>query len=1102
MSKSSGSGKNLMQNSYFRVGEFLVQPDRLILIKDDHEIKLAKRQMDLLVFLAKNAKQTMRKEDLLYHVWGSEDRYDDNPVQQAISRLRDDLDDDARNPRYIKVFPKRGYALIAKVIFPDDYLDTQTNSDAWITGNPYVGLGAYDSKHEEVFFGRGQMVVDLLIAMRAQIDSARRFVLMIGASGCGKTSLLHAGAMPKLRLPGGFSGLATMAEAHCDLALTQGDDVLTLMTSALQSWAPGKRPVFAPMPTADLAKQFVERPAVVTEAIAEALRPDRVRAWANQSHAHLLLTIDHAEKLVSHTIASEERAAFANLLRQLCESPGVLVVMIARSDFYHRLNEDIPEIAEREAGEGHLFVRAPSDGEITEMIRGPARAANLRFEQDASTSRRLDDVLRDAAAAHPDALPLLQHTLHALYEQHEGDGELRFDFYRKIGGLEGAIAHQAETVYSSLPTAAQDRLGDVLTQLVVMQPENDAISARRVPTASFPDDGAKSLIESFIAARLFVSGDHNRRPHFGVVHEALLRQWPRARDWAHNNRRLLHAREQLKRATARWIDATRSDDHLLNPGRPLSDALEAAQRFNDLDADERELLNASQRKSRRRKILRYGAVVALAVLTVVSTTMALVAIHARNVAQQRKEDAQDSVGYMLDELAKKLNKDGNLELLEDTANNVISKFEKRPISDLDAKDLTHYARAYRILGAVRNKKTDFDRSNEFLMTADRLAKLALSRAPDMPDALKEQGQIAFWFGQNAYDQKHWDDAERYWRIYVESSERLNGIDPRNLEWQTEMSYVTNILGTIAFEKRKFDDALAMFRRSERLKKRIYDSNKDGELFKDLIDTQSWISRTQEAMGDLNAAARGYQTEIEAMRELLDGKENAKDWEFTLTNIQQFSAKLAIARGDPAAAEAELADCIPRLSELVKAEDDNFRWRRTLATAYFEAARAARLLGKNADSLTHLQNAQDHLRIIFEKGQVTPAVIRLDASIRVALAQYAASPENLRLAAHASSDLHELSGKNPDDIHIAIALANTLIDQGLMEFTAGNPESARAHWKEAVDSIRKFASGTKDHSILAPWVKAHRLLGETSAVTAEVEWLKTIGYRDRPLPQEP
>ena len=119
----------------------------------------------------------------------------------------------------------------------------------------------------------------------------------------------------------------------------------------------------------------------------------------------------------------------------------------------------------------------PTGPEIAQIIREPARAAGLRFEESADQGR-LDDVLQEAAAADPGSLPLLEFVLDALYEAGRERRVLTFAQYRALGGLEGAIARRADEVVEALPPEIQEALPAVLRALTTVRPGDEKVTAR------------------------------------------------------------------------------------------------------------------------------------------------------------------------------------------------------------------------------------------------------------------------------------------------------------------------------------------------------------------------------------------------------------------------------------------------------------------------------------------------------------------------------------------------------------------------------------------------------------------------------------------------
>lgn len=1102
MPPQTDRSRALATHSRFRVGAMLVQPDRLVVSVDGRDTELEPRMMEVLVALAEHAGEVVSSEQLLIEVWRGT-FYGDNPVHKAIAYLRKVFGDDLKSPRYIETIRKRGYRLIAKVSYPDDYRRVALQTSAWSGANPYVGLSAFDDEHAGVFFGRSRVTAELLAAMRQQIDNQRRFLLIVGASGCGKTSLLNAGALPLLRQDGGFDGLRALSVARCDLAGVETGDALLHLAASLGSWTLGGRPVFAPGPAADLAAAIRQSPESIVAAIDDAFRRHPSRELVDQRYAHLLLTIDHAEALVANRTGNPDRhdperdAAFSRALHFLCESHRVMVAMIVRGDFYLALVEAYPEIAERKLGEGHFDVLTPRPGEIAQIIRTPAALAGLTFEEDPQTAEHLDDVLRDAANAHADALPLLQHTLQALYERRSDDGELRFEAYRAIGGLEGALAHRAEEVFAALPDAARRGLDSLFSQSIVMQQDNDSVSARRVAWSALDDD-ARALAEAFVRARLFVAELSDGLAGVRVAHEALLRQWPRARDWIQDNRRLLQAKARMRRAAARWIEEGRSADHLLNPGRPLQDALEAAKQLpDDLGADEHAFLQASAKLDRRRRWLRAAAIAGLAIFAVTSAVLALFATQARDEAERRREEALQLADFMLVDLADKLRPLGNLKLLDSISAKALAQLERQPEAQTRTEDLINRSRALRTTGEVMTEQAKLDEAKSAFERASAAAHAAVERAPESTEAIAELGVATYWLGYHHYRQGRLDEARRHWSTYLQTSERLIRLEPRKTDWQMELSYALNNLGNVTLGQGRIDEALVFFRRSAQIKANVLSSRPhDDALRFELADTLSWISNGDASEGRLLEAAAGYSRTIEMLRGLVASKPDALVWERRLATELLSSGQHALSRGRLDEAHAQIEESIARLSKVTVLAPDNKVWARDLALAHIEASDIAHLRGDEKNRASHVLAAERLIRIAKASGDASLALKRLDAAVRLLISQsrpVTAGPDGAW--DKALLDLERIADDSNGSIHGKTVLARALIVRGIRLARTGSTNRAHRDWERAAGLLESVAKTSKDPDVVAPWTSAHLLLGHRQHVETQISWLARIGYRD-------
>ncbi|ODU01943.1 MAG: hypothetical protein ABS81_19240 [Pseudonocardia sp. SCN 72-86] len=461
---------------------------------------------------------------------------------------------------------------------------------------PYRGLAAYRVEDADVFHGRDRLLTDLLRRLRP-LATTGGLLTVVGPSGSGKSSLLHAGLVP---------------------ALLRGEVVAP-------DGAPWHVAVFVPGgdPATTLAEHIVSAgggPAVIV--------------------------VDQLEQIFTGAAGAAERDAFLRMVSEVGEGGAgapVITVLGLRADFYAQALSN--EYLLRPLSVAQVTVGPMSDDELRAVITAPARDVGVEVEP--GLVELLVAELRAGDELPVASLPLLSHALASTWEH--GGGRMTVAAYRDAGGLREAVADTAERVWSGLPDDLHDLTRKVLLRLVRTTPEV-ADTRRRATREELlgppgeEDAAVAGIVDHFVAARL-VSLDA------GVVqiaHEVLLRAWPRLAGWLTEDRVARSARGRLTEGARIWRDTGRDDGALLR-GRVLDDA-ECAAAADDLLPAETEYLGASvarrdreladsRRGTRRlRSVVAVLVVLVLAVgaLAVVATVQRVTAVTARDTATSRE----------------------------------------------------------------------------------------------------------------------------------------------------------------------------------------------------------------------------------------------------------------------------------------------------------------------------------------------------------------------------------------------------------------------------------------------------------------------------------
>lgn len=375
-------------------------------------------------------------------------------------------------------------------------------------------------------------------------------------------------------------------------------------------------------------------------------RPDRLphAVAGSLGRPGLVLLVDQFEEVFTLCEDDRERGAFVRVLHSLAACATTAVVIGLRADFCgHCLGH--PELVE--VFTHGLFALGPmSEGQLRRAISEPAARAGLTLEVGLVELLLRD--LGDRSAAHAGSLPLLAHALLGTWQQRSGR-TLTVAYYEMTGGIHGAVARTAESVFARLEPAERRIARHLLIRLVHIADGEGAQTRRPVERdrllRQVADPGAGGrVLDAFIEARLVTADGASVE----ITHEALLRAWPRLREWIESDRAALVVRQRVSDAGAEWVRGGR-DPSLLFRGSRLAGVREWVERQDpsQLGPEEREFIAACEaeeerrsRAVRRQSRIRRALVVTLAGLLAVALAAGALAFQQRSQALDQGRTAQ------------------------------------------------------------------------------------------------------------------------------------------------------------------------------------------------------------------------------------------------------------------------------------------------------------------------------------------------------------------------------------------------------------------------------------------------------------------------------
>jgi tetratricopeptide (TPR) repeat protein len=978
-----------------------------------------------------------------------------------------------------------------------------TQSNSWSLaekGSPFCSLEPFDASHEEVFFGRARDIDRALerLTRASNGETGRRFLLLLGESGSGKSSLARAGIVPRI-LRGALGGEAAAWRAAVMRPGGARDPMLMLAEAlfdaqALPEIATGdfKTPA---MLAAVMAAGTGLGAAPIVNALNRVTEEIRRRLGSDEAPAGgLVIVIDQLEELFAPTVDAAAREKFATALGELTATGRVVVVATLRSDAYADLNRSPALLALKSDG-ATLDVTTPGAAEIAEIVRAPAAAAGLTFGvADSASGERLDDVIVRAASGR-DALPLLQFTLSRLYDAmrerltaggksfgaaRAEDLVLTHEDYEDFGGLEGAIGERAEETFRALAPEAQQHLPRLLRALVEVEHADTKStgSGLRLFDVSWnavaTDAPSTALAEALIAARILVAS-HAAGPdgvrRLRLAHEAVLRTWPRAREIVAEHREFFRIRAEVLAAQRRF--ARQKAEHggrganafLLPRGVPLAEAESIRERFaGELAPDMVAFIDQSGRGARRRQRLMAAATVIFAITAVAGGAAAWMAMRSETRASRNFDLAIAQADALVSKISEELQ---NLAVSRDALRRFLLAIETQ-FEEIARINPNHprllLSRAHMLI-AFADNYTDRGETAEAVRRSEEcvdITRRLVERLPNDRDMIAGLGSCLERLGTAMRDRGRTQEAITVYQESVALRRRLVALDGSSTVWRRDLSDGLRVLGYALVTADRNEEALGMIRESMQIARRLAAGGPEDavwlRLLADSLNTYaialSQLTRTEEALAS-------YQESVQIARRLIVLDPGNATWSRYLSNTLTNSSVQLVALGRKEEALAAVQEGLAVRRALVALDPGNMTWQRELSYILVESGSLLAILERKEEALAAYRESITIVRrlIAIDTGNVAwkNELRRKLPPVAQILVTLGSREEAIALLREAIDLWRNSLAAEPNDIAQQFELAYLNNHLGNLFYEQKRYPEALAVYDEAVRIMRKVSA---------------------------------------------
>lgn len=512
-----------------------------------------------------------------------------------------------------------------------------------------------------------------------------------------------------------------------------------------------------------------------------------------------------------------------------------------------------------------------------------------------------------------------------------------------------------------------------------------------------------------------------------------------------------------------------------------------------------------------------GVAVLLLAALLVAAAAGIHALRAQALVEDRRQQAEGLIGFMLTDLRDKLDAAGRLELLDDVGKEAMVYFAAVPEDELSDRELARRSTALHQIGDVRMRRGDLTGAEEPLRESLALARELSARNPDHDERLFDLGQSEYWVGYAAWRRRELGAAHHHFAAYHRISRELTRRAPHHDTWRRELAYAESNLGSVLHEQGRLAEALEHFQAALALDRRLVvdaDTAEEGRLARrSLASSHNTVGVVLEEMGRLDEAQAHYERDLELRSAAINlpgeagaaGGSTGPAWDGRQLSLQgvahQYLGALLLARGAGVEARRHLESARSVFAEISASAPDNGEWRALVIRNLLWLGEAELSAGRPAAAEERWRRAENLAEELID-DRAAPVDWRelwsLSRLRRWTVAPGTAGGELRAEARRLSGLLASRPVGRHRDRYPRRWLAEAYLALGDEAARRGQPEAARRYWRSALGELSPVEAGeARDHAVLIPLAACLERLGRAEEAWRVVEILRAIGARSMP-----